>query len=745
MASPNLNRFIVAFLTIAVLTSSSIFATSAFFERRTNAATNAPGGTSGGRSAFVESLPERPIDPALALLRTPKGPNATEEVAKLLARRIVDENPLGPLDREGVQTILLPTSTDAVIVDYLKDKSQPFDPLQPSVKEDRIKKVDDSKEHIATYLEDVTRLASRFTETPEAPAEATAEAWLRKNGELFFAATRDLYAIDTPESLLPLHRAVIGLVAAPAEYSNLLLTDPVFAAALQPDFNQALARRMIEVDSAAAALQNSDISLLLPAGSVPLIARLLGVRVAEAQWAVFDPANWAMAFKQFIIWFKDNYEKILVGYLKNTLLKQLTQQTVSWILGEGTPQFVTNWQSFFRNSFSEAAGAILEEVAPELCGGPGAIGASLGLGHMADLIRKVLMPPEVTDYAYYAGCTLDDVIQNVQDFRDDLRNGGWMAYSAVMRPENSFFGSLIQVRELQRRAADASQKADEAQALSGSGMLGQERCDDGSKPTRITVRDLNGKSGAPLVGCEDGSTPKVVSPGQLSNDLLSKSFGSTFDRISAAIDYPALANVLLDAAVTRLMRETTKGILGAIAGSGGSGGGGSGGGTNEPPASNVEAQAKQILENKSRALGDARSAQEALERTIAMLNQVRETCAANEEASAAALEVIEAIDPIGDDLAPKIMALKDQVPALEQFIRDIGKNNSTVASLHGRFGDLPAAQAQASDIGKKRQTIETTYIEAGRIYASCSSDVLTTPPPIPATTTTSTPPFADEP
>src|SRR3989338_97405 len=95
--------------------------------------------------------------------------------------------------------------------------------------------------------------------------------------------------------------------------------------------------------------------------------------------------------------------KPLVRAMVRSALREITRSTVAWINSgfQGRPGFVTNPEGFLREVGDQAAGQVIESIAPQLCG-PFSLQLRLSLG---------------LHYSYSSfdriGCRLSDVQKNI--------------------------------------------------------------------------------------------------------------------------------------------------------------------------------------------------------------------------------------------------------------------------------------------------------------------------------------------
>jgi len=152
-------------------------------------------------------------------------------------------------------------------------------------------------------------------------------------------------------------------------------------------------------------------------------------------------------------------------------------------------------------------------------------------------IDSALSELEKTNEAY-------KIVGNINNFREDFRNGGWIAYSESWKPQNNLFGaSLMASEELELRTGKAS-GASWSEALAGGGFLSTKKCQ----------KDAAGK----IIE----STCKITTPGDTVGKTLSKAIGADFDFIVNANDMEEIAAALVNALVNRIIKEGVNGLTG---------------------------------------------------------------------------------------------------------------------------------------------------------------------------------------
>lgn len=228
--------------------------------------------------------------------------------------------------------------------------------------------------------------------------------------------------------------------------------------------------------------------------------------------------------------FKEWAETFIRTTLKKRLLDVLVDQIIQYIQGGGKPKFVTDWQGFLADAGQAAAGDFAK---------------SLGLGFLCEpfsfQIQLGLLP--VPTFSERASCTLNQIVGNIQNFYDDFRNGGWLAFNASWDPQNNYFGSLLMALSEEEKRRGNAAYASELEALAGAGFLSVKDCE----------RDAN--------GVIIQSTCRVTTPGKVLGDLTAKAVGSDIDFILSAEQLSDYVAAIANAAINRLVSEGAKGLL----------------------------------------------------------------------------------------------------------------------------------------------------------------------------------------
>jgi len=218
-------------------------------------------------------------------------------------------------------------------------------------------------------------------------------------------------------------------------------------------------------------------------------------------------------------------QTFITSTLRRQILDVIVDQIIAYIQGGDKPKFVTDWKGFLEDAGQAAVGDFVQE---------------LGLGFLCQPfnleVQLFLLP--VKRFAQRAQCTLDQIVGNINAFRQDFRAGGWIGYSASWEPQNNFFGTLImalQEREI-RRGAEQAAAYNEAQ--SGGGFLG--------------AKDSRGN---------------IVTPGATLGAVTAKAIGSDIDFILNAEQIGDYASAIASALINRVLTEGIAAVQTSISGS----------------------------------------------------------------------------------------------------------------------------------------------------------------------------------
>lgn len=226
------------------------------------------------------------------------------------------------------------------------------------------------------------------------------------------------------------------------------------------------------------------------------------------------------------------------------IIDWLVDETVEWIQNGGQPRYVTNWDSFLSDAFNVGVGEIINQTnLAWLC-------KPFGLQ-----VRIALLP--VQRFQNRITCTLDDIVANIEDFYEDFRNGGWLAYEEQWYPQNNFYGAtLMAISEAQSEGA-RQQAAAEKEAMAGKGFLSVKQCTRGAPLLNDTEEDRQIMKEMGYVKDQKGNycLPKdmeIITPGDIVGAATAKAVTSDIEWTANVKSWTA---ALVNATINRLFKE----------------------------------------------------------------------------------------------------------------------------------------------------------------------------------------------
>ena len=267
-------------------------------------------------------------------------------------------------------------------------------------------------------------------------------------------------------------------------------------------------------------------------------------------------------------------KQVLTEFLKRQILDRIVAMTVQWIQGGGKPQFIQNWDKFMTDAASNAIGNTLFSIKETsfLC-------SPIYFRVMQNLFSQ----PGLGRGPIY--CTFNQVVGNIDWFIMNFQNGGWYGWNTLWNdPSNNVFGTYLIAWNAANQQAEKAKEATKHEGLSSGGFLAIKECVE-KIPTSYTEHPgiwicsaddtPSGDKGA----CEAWCTPKGGlcveqttemlnptagkcakyenrTPGQVVGSLAAKAVGSDIDYIVNAQDLAAYVAAIVDAALSRVIKES---------------------------------------------------------------------------------------------------------------------------------------------------------------------------------------------
>ncbi|MBI5220482.1 MAG: hypothetical protein HY978_01435 [Candidatus Liptonbacteria bacterium] len=607
MAPRDFKTLVVGFLVLATLVGGSTYLMAAIYQRPAPAkpaavlpASSVP--TDTPRNAFVEPIPDPllfslPATSTAASIADSLLPatstNLTDALAANLVQEIAVANPGGLVTQPDGQVGLVPPDFDNAATGVaaralsqnitLPDWSVEAKTLVAQIKTKKTYGPGD----VRIYSAAIERILDKNlvqTNLNELASLTQAKQPIGFAAPYLDRALQQTLRSEVPEPLANYHRSLIALLVYARDMVALTdeVNDPLrmnlVMQANDPTVTLALEEYRRELDRAAAierAASRSDHSTLRT-----MSARLFGLPTAHAQWIVTDIKKFIHDLLKDI---KTYIKTLATETLKDQLVHRLVMQTIKWVQGEGKPKFVTNFTGFLKDEANRQVGQAIEEIMPNFCTG----------------LVPLLQIAKIEQQAAYdtpPGCTLDRVVQNVDQFYDSFESGGFVAYGESLKPSNNIFGAMIEVSDRVQAQVDQGKDSASKDASAGQGFLSTKECVDsttepvniyeagGTTPARaqILVNANKQKEGfVRMDKCEgtpgeedyqcwftycDPNGYEATTPGKTIAGAMDSAIGSPVHRIVNAEDFTALVSALVNSGLNKLMAAGVKGMRGMFQG-----------------------------------------------------------------------------------------------------------------------------------------------------------------------------------
>lgn len=239
--------------------------------------------------------------------------------------------------------------------------------------------------------------------------------------------------------------------------------------------------------------------------------------------------------------------------IAKVMLDWVVDETVKWIQGGGEPAFVGNWENFSQDAFNVGVGeAVNATILAPIC------------SPFKLQVRLSLLPVE--RYTQRITCTLDDIVENIEDFYADFSKGGWLAYNEAWQPQNNYFGLMLMYQDEALENAIKKEEAARNEALAGNGFLSVKRCVEYEPNSQLSALNQScvnvGATGDALSRCLEAakkSAPpskclkeEIITPGDTVGEAAATAI--TSDTVWAA-NIKSWTASIVNAAINRLIQE----------------------------------------------------------------------------------------------------------------------------------------------------------------------------------------------
>jgi hypothetical protein len=289
-----------------------------------------------------------------------------------------------------------------------------------------------------------------------------------------------------------------------------------------------------------------------------------------------DPIGW---LEQAGRWLVERALAVALETLKKRLLDTITDQTIAWIQGGDSPQFISDFGSVFDDAADGALGEVVRQSS---------------LGELCDTrlaARLVLSARRPAPFYRQAQCTLTQVVNNVNAFAQDFQNGSWIAYGTLAEPQNNRFGLKLLAAQETILDTEARQQKAALEAQSTGPFTSTKRCTiwtrvvtdgSGNVEDRLVAGggNVSSFSGVPWnnnyynlntpppanPGIEISSwqcDPKgiqITDPGTVAQEGANRAVYADIDYIVNSTELTTYLSAILDAVINRLVFEGVNGL-----------------------------------------------------------------------------------------------------------------------------------------------------------------------------------------
>lgn len=156
-------------------------------------------------------------------------------------------------------------------------------------------------------------------------------------------------------------------------------------------------------------------------------------------------------------WILDPAARVVI----RALLQATTQQIVSWINNDGGKNvgYVKNLEQALRREADLAGGEFLNNLSGiNLC------------GNLRAYLNITLRTPPLQQRL---GCSVTDIVRNVDNFYRDFQQGGWPAFIRIsLEPQNNPYGAYMIALDAKIQAESIKQEQVKLASVTGKGYLG---------------------------------------------------------------------------------------------------------------------------------------------------------------------------------------------------------------------------------------------------------------------------------
>lgn len=288
-----------------------------------------------------------------------------------------------------------------------------------------------------------------------------------------------------------------------------------------------------------------------------------------------------------------------IDTIKRSILYQFSTQITDWIVKDEKPQFIKSPGKFLEDTARLAVDRTISKIAPNLCE-PFRLNVQIQIPTVAR---------EANPFYEQVTCTLDQVTSNIENFYNNFRDGGWVAYQEMWKPQNNYFGAMMLIEsELAAQQQAALQMAQD-DLNRGQGFRSERQCTEWTLHKKIecpapgpdgsvtaSMRRAMGITEMIEDDCyktsvfaeefpEDGSAPdlpadaspddyysctknEITTPATLTSDISKRAQQTDFDYISQmqSNDIENFLETIENAIINKLVKSGVKGLRNLLKG-----------------------------------------------------------------------------------------------------------------------------------------------------------------------------------
>jgi hypothetical protein len=229
-----------------------------------------------------------------------------------------------------------------------------------------------------------------------------------------------------------------------------------------------------------------------------------------------------------------NVIQCIVKSIAQAAIDQITRSVVGWINSgfNGQPSFVTNFNQYFANVADQAAGEFIKSSALSFLCSP-----------FAPQIKIAIAQSYANRNNNSNTCSLSKVTSNINSFLNgNWSSGGWGGLLQLTTvPTNNPYGAYAYA-QIGLNSSIASAQNNANRNISPGGFISIQKCDTSLAPGP----NQNGTAGVPQ-NC------KTTTPGQVIQDSLNQSLGSSIGQLQVAQNINDIINALINQLVLKTL------------------------------------------------------------------------------------------------------------------------------------------------------------------------------------------------